>query len=99
MLGSPIVCGARKQNRRRGTNKQTKTQSRFFQSETLTSNSCRSLDYARGNESIIYFTDLCKSIETSMLGKITHLQVIPQQRTKTQQTCGYRHTTKTSGLF
>ena len=36
----------------------------FFQSEPLPSNSFRSLDYARGNESIIYFTDLCKPIET-----------------------------------
>ena len=44
--------------------RQRRTQSRFFQSETLTSNSFRSLDYARGNESIIYFTDLCKRIET-----------------------------------
>ena len=34
-----------------------------------------------------------------MLGKSTHLQVIPQQSTQTQQTFGYRHTTKTSGLF
>ena len=36
----------------------------FFQSETLTLNSSRSLDYERGNESIIYFTDLFKPIET-----------------------------------
>ena len=34
-----------------------------------------------------------------MLGKCTHLQVIPQQNIQTQQTCGYRHTTKPSGLF
>ena len=27
---------------------------RFFQSETQTSNSCRTLDYARDNKSIIY---------------------------------------------
>ena len=31
----------------------------LFQSETLTLNSFRGLDYARCNESIIYFTDLC----------------------------------------
>ena len=36
----------------------------LFQSETLTLNSFRGLDYARCNESIIYFTDLCKPIET-----------------------------------
>ena len=34
-----------------------------------------------------------------MLGESTHLQVIPQQSTQMQQTCGYRHTTKTSELF
>ena len=34
-----------------------------------------------------------------MLGKSTHLQVIPQQSTQMQQTCGYRHTTKTSRIF
>ena len=32
-----------------------------------------------------------------MPGKSTHLQVIPQQNTQKQQTCGYRHTTKNSG--
>ena len=31
--------------------------------------------------------------------KTTHLQVIPQQSTQTQQTCSYRHTTKPSGLL
>ena len=36
---------------------------------------------------------------TSMLGKGTRLQVIPQQSPQTPQTCGYRHMTKTSGLF
>ena len=36
----------------------------LFQSETLPLNSFRSLDYARGNESIIYFTDLCKPKNT-----------------------------------
>ena len=30
-----------------------------------------------------------------MLGKSTHLQIIPQQSTQKHQTCGYRHTTKT----
>ena len=30
--------------------------------------------------------------------KSTQLQ-IPQQSTQTQQTCGYRHMTKTSGVF
>ena len=68
----------------------------FFQSEPLLWNSFRSFHYARGND----FTDLCKPIETyTMLGKNTHQQVIPQQSTQTQRTCGYRHTTKTSGLF
>ena len=44
----------------------------FPQSETLASNSCRSLDYARGNESIIYFTDLCKPIETYIYARKKH---------------------------
>ena len=35
-------------------NEQTRTQPRFFQSEKLTSNSFRSLDYACRNESIMY---------------------------------------------
>ena len=34
-----------------------------------TLNSCRSLDYARGNESIIYFIDLCKLIEIYIYAK------------------------------
>ena len=52
--------------------KQTRTQPRFFQSETLTFYSFRSLDYARGNESIIYFTDLCKPIETYIYVRKKH---------------------------
>ena len=40
--------------------------------ETLTSNSFRSLDYARGNESIVYFTDLCKPIETYIYASKNH---------------------------
>ena len=91
---------------------QTRTLSRFFPKwitielsplilcESLPSNSFRSLGYARGNESIIYFTDLCKPIETYIYAKKnTHLQVIPQQRTQTQQTCGYRHTTKNQWTY
>ena len=34
-----------------------------------------------------------------MLGKSTHLQVISQQSTQTQQICHYRHARKTSELF
>ena len=34
-----------------------------------------------------------------MLGKSIHLQVIPQQSTKTQQICHYKHTRKTSELI
>ena len=51
---------------------QTRTQSRFFRTEPLTLNSCRSLDYARGNESIIYFTELCKPIETYIYARKKH---------------------------
>ena len=50
-------------------NEQIRTQPLFFQSEPLTLNSCRSLDYARGNESIIYFTELCKPIETDIYAR------------------------------
>ena len=32
-------------------------------------NSCRSFDYARGNESINNFTDLCKPIEAYIYAK------------------------------
>ena len=49
----------------------------FSQSETVTPNSFRGLDYARGNESIIYFIDLCKPTETYIYArKKTPLQVI-----------------------
>ena len=34
-----------------------------------------------------------------MVRKSTHLQVVQQQSTKTQQICHYRHTRKASGLF
>ena len=52
----------------------------IFRSKTKTLNSCRSLDYACGIKSIIGFNDLC--VPNAMLGKSTHLQVIPQQRTQ-----------------
>ena len=35
----------------------------FLWGETQTFNFCRSLDYERGNESIIYFNDLRKPTE------------------------------------
>ena len=44
----------------------------FFRSKTPTYNSCRSLDYAGGNESIIYFTDLCKAIEIYIYARKKH---------------------------
>ena len=44
----------------------------FFQSDPLPSNSFRSFDYARGNESIFYFTDLCKPIETYIYARKKH---------------------------
>ena len=51
---------------------QTRTPARFFQSETLTFNSCHSLDHAGGNDSIIYFTDLCKPTETYIYARKMH---------------------------
>ena len=57
--------------------------SAFSKSETLTLNFCRSLDYARSNESIIYFTDLCKPIQTYIYARKKHtFEVIPQQSTQ-----------------
>ena len=41
-------------------------------SGTQTINSCCSLDYARGNESIICFTNLCKLIETYYYARKMH---------------------------
>ena len=35
-------------------------------------NFCRSLDYAHGKESVIYFTDLCKPIETYIYARKKH---------------------------
>ena len=53
--------------------KQTNTNTvAFFQSESLPSNSFCSFDYARGNESIVYFTDLCKPIETYTYARKKH---------------------------
>ena len=101
MLDSPINCGAGKTQNADEDRTNTNTVA-FFKSEPLPSNSFRSFDYARGNESIdiIYFTDLCKPVETYIYArKSTHLQVILQQSTQTQQTCGYRYTTNTGGLF
>ena len=71
MLDNPIGCGAHKKKRRRETNKHAHSRA-FSKSEPLTLNSCRSLDYARGNESIIHFTDLCKPIETYIYARKKH---------------------------
>ena len=51
---------------------QTRSQSRFFRTEPLIFNSCRSRDYALGNESIIYFTDPCKPMETYIYARKKH---------------------------
>ena len=69
------------------------TLSRFSQSEPQLSNSFRSFDYARDNESIIYFTDLCKPIETYIYAKkklpickLSHLrELYILTRTETRQ--------------
>ena len=56
-----------------------------MQGGTQTLNSCRRLDYARDDKSIIYVPMIYASQKknTSILAKGTHLQVIPQQSTKT----------------
>ena len=71
MLTSPIDCGARKHKTLTGT-EQIRTLSRFPQREPLPLNSFRSFDYARGNESIIYFTNLCTPIETYIYARKKH---------------------------
>ena len=58
------MAHANKNADRERTNTDTVT---LFPSETLTLNSCHSLDYARGNESIIYFTNLSKPIEKTYI--------------------------------
>ena len=45
---------------------------RFLQGGTQSLNSCHSLDYARDNESIIYFNDLCKPIEIYIYARKKH---------------------------
>ena len=54
--------------RRRETNKHGQ---RFLQS-ALPSNPFCSFDHAGGNESIVYFTDLCKPIKTYIYAKKKH---------------------------
>ena len=71
MLDSPIGCGACKHQTPTGAEK-TRTLSRFPQREPLPLNSFHSFDYARGNESIIYFTDLGEPIETYIYARKKH---------------------------
>ena len=64
--------------------------------------SCRSLDYACSNESIILIMDIRKPIEIYIYAKKKHsftsypAACIPP---KTQQICHYRHAKKTSEVF
>ena len=64
-LDSPIGCGSR----RREPNKHGHSRA---SSEPLTLNSFRGFDYARGNDSIIYFTDLWKLMETYIYARKKH---------------------------
>ena len=68
MLDSPVDC----KHKTPMGNEQTRTLSRFSKSEPLLSNSFHSLDYARGNESIICFTDPCKTIKTHIYAMKKH---------------------------
>ena len=65
-LIAPLVVVHTNRKRWWGTNKQLLV----FRGETLTSNS--SLDSARGNESIIYFTKPCKPIEIYIYASKKH---------------------------
>ena len=70
----------------------------IFRSRTQTFNSYRSLRYASGNKSVIIFNDL-KPIEIYIYAKKAPIYELSRSKaSKTQQTCGYRHTRKTSGL-
>ena len=95
-----ISCGTRGQTKTI-RNYETRIQWCFFWRGTQTLNSCRSLDYARGNWSIIYFNDLCKPIEIYIYARKKHpVTCCPTAKApRTQQTCGNRHSTKTSGIF
>ena len=100
MLYSPIGCCAHKQKTPTGS-EQTRTIPRFSQSEPLLSNPFRSFDYARGNESIIYFIDLCKPIETYIYARKKHpfASYPAAKHPKHSKFAIYRHTTKNSELF
>ena len=55
-----ISCGRQKEDNEKRKDPKKVT---FLRGGTLTLNSCSSLEYARSNEAIIYFNDLCKPIE------------------------------------
>ena len=82
-------------------NEWKRRQWRFFWSETQTFKSCRSIDYARNNKSIMCSNDLCRPIEKYIYvsEKAPICKLSRSKEPKTQQTCGYRHTRKTSRLF
>ena len=95
-----ISQGARKQKTDDENRINTKTMT-LFRSGAQTFSSCRSLGHARGNKSIIFFDDLMQAnrnihlcTEEASIYKLSH-----SKSPETQQTCGYRHTTKTSGIF
>ena len=67
MLGCPIGCGACKQKTNEHEDSNT-----FFSKVKQTLNSCRSFRYARSNESIIIFNDLCKPIEIHIYSRKKH---------------------------
>ena len=72
----------------------------LFQSKMLTLNFYRSLDYARSDESIIYFTDLCKPLETYIYAKKKHpFTSYPAAKHPNAANFLVQKLTKTSELF
>ena len=82
------------QLRRILTNEKNPKRGSLLRIGTQTLNSCRSLDYAHGNESILYFNDLCMPIEKAPICKLSG-----SKATQTPQICHYKHAPKTSGAF
>ena len=68
---------------------------------TGTLNSCRSLDYARNNESVIYFNGLCKPMEIYICArkKYPFTSYPAVMHPKKQQICHYRHARKNQWTF
>ena len=93
MLNWPISCDTRRQKKAIET-KRPEDSDAFSRSGTQTLNSCRSLDYACANKSIIYVSLIYVGAIEKYIYVSTNLRVAPQQSTKMQQIEGYKRTRK-----